>query len=543
MAVYTVLSFTNWIIDIIGELGLDDLIANAPDACLAVACMVLFSMILAVVASLTVAIAKNAGNWKKRGNEELYYSFAHGSGIYQSKRIFREARSKVWNYKWWFFSFAGMAHLLGGISCGSKFLAFLLSFLYIPISAMGFLEMLLRFTVGTLILCVISLLYKVVLLLLWIINLIMMPFAVLADKKRRQIQHCSNCYREFDLPVIECPNCGTRHKNLTPGTTGLLWARCSCGKFMSCNALTGRAKMNAACPKCGEELAAASYNPLTIQVIGGNKSGKTAYISAFQHVYLNSLSVDKQRKTKLFRDDDFDDLENQFQNGIPEPSSESIVNSYSIVHTTGRLNYDGVSIYDIPDEAINSASFERNPLNLGYMDGIVLIIDPLSVDTERCNSKLADGVDSVEGYSDDDIEGLIVSFINIYSDITSRKTMRKTRTPIAVLISKADLSVIDEKIGEDAIRKKQKSHASIGKISPKVRNEVCKDYLLSIGLANAVRNIESVFSNVAYFPVSAVGHMPKQGVSYEPRGVIEPIQWIALKSGKMTGNLRNGLRG
>ena len=61
------------------------------------------------------------------------------------------------------------------------------------------------------------------------------------------------------------------------------------------------------------------------------------------------------------------------------------------------------------------------------------------------------------------------------------------------------------------------------------RDEICRAFLNDNGLANVVNNLESVFSEVCYFPMSAVGHSPEAGVAFEPFGVIDPVAWIAKK--------------
>ena len=54
--------------------------------------------------------------------------------------------------------------------------------------------------------------------------------------------------------------------------------------------------------------------------------------------------------------------------------------------------------------------------------------------------------------------------------------------------------------------------------------------MISIGMANTINNLESVFSKVQYFPSSAMGHMAEEGTPFSPFGVIEPIGWIASQN-------------
>lgn len=100
--------------------------------------------------------------------------------------------------------------------------------------------------------------------------------------------------------------------------------------------------------------------------------------------------------------------------------------------------------------------------------------------------------------------------------------------PVAVLISKADIKVVMREVGLPQIKAKFKaSPDSYGNNMNIARNEICKEFLHNSGLANAMNNLESVFSNIAYFPVSAIGHLSKTGKTFEPFGILEPVTWIA----------------
>jgi hypothetical protein len=45
------------------------------------------------------------------------------------------------------------------------------------------------------------------------------------------------------------------------------------------------------------------------------------------------------------------------------------------------------------------------------------------------------------------------------------------------------------------------------------------------GYENAVNLIEAEFTNIRYFPVSAMGHDVEDG-QYEPWGVLDPVFWL-----------------
>ena len=106
-----------------------------------------------------------------------------------------------------------------------------------------------------------------------------------------------------------------------------------------------------------------------------------------------------------------------------------------------------------------------------------------------------------------------------------------SRVPVAVLINKSDIEVVNREIGWDAINElfNQNPAAYNNKLDI-ARDQICKEYMLKIGLVNVMNNIEATFSNVSFFPVSAIGHIAEDGVAYTPVGVINPVAWIAKES-------------
>lgn len=69
------------------------------------------------------------------------------------------------------------------------------------------------------------------------------------------------------------------------------------------------------------------------------------------------------------------------------------------------------------------------------------------------------------------------------------------------------------------------------------RNEICRNYIISLGMANAINNLESVFPNVQYFAVSAMGHIFQEGQPFVPIDVIEPIAWVAAQNNSKLSSL------
>ena len=480
-----------------------------------------------IVASLVKAIINNRATWKKKPGSELMFSFAAGSGQFQRSHIYKDAHKYLFDKKWFVFSFAGLAFRLGNYENHSKAIAFLCSLAYLPLAILGIAEMIIRCIAGVVTCFVVNLTYIVFLIVLWVINLVIMPLCNLADKASWMTQHCPKCYSTFKLPVFECPHCGAKHKKLYPGSCGLLFAKCTCGHFIPCASASKRKELKSYCPKCDFALAGSNIKALTVQVIGGNSSGKTAFIAAFQHQYVEAIKNSGVRDVSTFPADDFNELEGMYHSGRTATSDE--VRAYYILHGSTGSADDGIVIYDVPDEVILSEQYERNPLNFAYSDGIIIIIDPLSVRSVRKECEATTGSASTNGFSDDSTEDIIVHFINKYSEVAGRMARRMSDTPVAVVIAKTDLTSIRRKIGTVKIKAEFFANQNQYLSFDAARDKVCRKYLADIGLANAINNLDSVFSKVSYFPVSSIGHC-EDGNPFDPQNIVAPMRWLARQS-------------
>ena len=473
-----------------------------------------------IAASLIKAIIINRASWKKKTGSELMFSYAAGSGQFQRSHIYKDAHKYLFDKKWSVFSFAGLAYRLGNHESHSKTIAFLSSLVYLPLAILGMAEMIIRYIVGVVAYFVINLAYIVFLLALWAVNLLLMPLFNLADKASWMTQHCPKCYATFKLPVFECPHCGTKHTKLYPGRSGLLFAKCNCGHFIPCASASKRKNMKSYCPKCDYALAGSNIKALTVQVIGGNSSGKTAFIAAFQHQYVEAIENSGIRNVSTSPADDFKELERMYHSGQTTKSPSDEVRAYYILHGSKGSSDDGIVIYDVPDEVILSEQYERNPLYFAYSD------DPLSVRSVRKECEETTGSASTNGFSDDSTEDIVVHFINKYSEVAGRMARRMSDTPVAVVIAKTDLTSIRRKIGTVKIKAEFSSNQNQYLSPDDARDKVCRRYLADIGLANAINNLDSVFSRVSYFPVSSIGHC-EDGSPFDPQNIIAPMSWLA----------------
>lgn len=451
---------------------------------------------------------------------------------YQRKLIYRNAKDLLYDRKWSWISAAGLAYRLGNCTNESKIILWLSSLLYLPLAFLGIIEMAIRVTLGFCFFFCLNIAIWSVLLVLGIVTRLFIPIFRIIDRTLRVEQHCPHCYTAFRLPYFRCPHCGEVHKNLIPGHCGILAAKCSCGHFIPSSVLSHRSKLVGVCPnpKCEMDLATANAKQFFIQIIGGNSSGKTAFSAAFQHQYLSLSQGNDVYSVSGEPRETFETLEYMYRNGVTESSSASEIGTYNYVHQLRGTAAQSLIFYDIPDEVLLSDEYEKSPLNFGYTDGIIIIIDPLSVASIRNECVRQGEISTTSVFSTDNCEAIIVDFINKFSEIAGRSARKMSDIPVAVLIAKSDIKRIKSSIGMPRIKAQyKKSPENYNNDLSIARDEICRAFLNDNGLANVVNNLESVFSEVRYFPMSAVGHSPEAGIAFEPFGVIDPVAWIAKK--------------
>ena len=492
--------------------------------------IIVWLAIIGIFASLVFSIIHGVRAWKPKQDSHLMYSYFCGTGRYQWGLIYKEAYTRLYDHKWWKISFAGIAYYIGNITLSSKVLSFALSLAYVPLTILGFLEMLVRDVVGTILLGLLAIVHWLAIFVLNIVALLLMPIYKIIDNVNRNYQHCSKCYYEFSLPEYICPHCGVKHSDLVPSNTGAIFARCECGKFISSFIFSGKSKYKAACPKCGEILGASNAKQFAVQLVGGNDTGKTAFLAALQHLVLNS-KMSKHGAILGHPSEAFGLLEQAYQSGETESSSATEVGVTTFIYDDGKsVKQNSMVFYDIPDEVILSDSYENNPLNFGYSNGIILMIDPLNLENVRQKLKSNGNESALIGSSEDDPEELIIDFINQYSKIVGRSANKMVSTPLAVIINKSDVDIVSNEIGEHIVKKVFESNPQRYNNSiVNAMSSVCRSYLEKNGMTNAINNLESTFSNICYFSVSAMGHQSQAGISFKPNGVIEPILWLTRK--------------
>lgn len=331
----------------------------------------------------------------------------------------------------------------------------------------------------------------------------------------RSIQsRCPNCKRISIVPVFRCPECGTPHVNLTPGAYGVFAIKCSCGSKLPTTIFNGRSQLEALCPYCETPLAASDAKQFGIQLVGGVSSGKTTFLTAYWHLYLESLRGDSGLEYECFPQESFDMLESWFQEGTSDATSERNANMYSVIHRRQDNLPCQMTIYDVAGEAFEDLTADIQQQQLRYCEGIIFIVDPTA----------APETNSVP----------ISGFVSEFKKMRGVQASRLSDIPVSVVISKADR--FKREIGLPKIKSvytagmREQEDGSEQSLEV-VRDEICRNFLMEHGYDAVLNIIDSEFANVRFFSASAIGHEAFEGDPYDPWGVLEPVEWIIVQSG------------
>jgi hypothetical protein len=383
---------------------------------------------------------------------------------------------------------------------------------------------------------VLSLPYVLVFVVAWFVDRIYLII-------RKIAQPCGNCQSKNTILYYECPKCGRVHKHLVSGPYGVFRHKCKCGQKLPCTFFNGRSiKAKPICPCCGNYIKGAGTRPFMIQMIGGSNSGKTVYISAFYHEFLEKVKKSQYIDYEVDKDDEnlFVDLEDWYM-GVPCESTKRMNSQmYPVQLYSNQLDVARKFIlYDIAGEMFNSgkADAEINQKQFHYCNGIVFILDPFSNNSYR--KEMEQIGERLPQYSDIESGDVVNTFLNYMAKTGNKSVGSVFQMPFSVVITKADVKAIRQRI--NMVKIKAEFNKNPGKYASidEARDSMCKEFLEEIGLAELTSIIDTRFKKVHYFLASPMGHEPDDS-AFDSWGVLEPIDWIIKEQDEKLYNLVEG---
>ena len=364
---------------------------------------------------------------------------------------------------------------------------------------------------------------------------------------------CRECKAKFMYPIYLCPNCGEKHDHLTPSVYGAFKRTCNCGEKLPTSVLSlkhKRADLDAYCPECakvGREtpLSDRASRPVCIPVVGGPSVGKSAFITAYANLFIDTISVDKGVDIEFYDtsvNSDYTTKKNFYRAGqivktavqTDVTRASSIAFSFFVKHQSlnpPRL----VHIYDIAGESFIDGANEIQK-QYDYCNGIILLIDPFSIPDvmARFGSKL--NSTDLGGTSSANIDSMMENFILTLEHTTGLLKSKILSTPLAIVINKTDEADLDLLIGDTAVERLMASNPEIFTNSYDAMDYLCREFLRKVDMLDVLAHIQQNFKKTRFFAASAIGHTLNQG-RYNPRNVTPVLDWIFKNSDKKLASL------
>lgn len=308
--------------------------------------------------------------------------------------------------------------------------------------------------------------------------------------KSRVYTICPNCFTKFRYPYYLCPTCGCVHKNLKPGKYGILKRKCLCGTKIPVVHFRKKDLMKCQCPHCNEIFVCRDSSPFCVSIIGGESAGKTS----LTYAGVNDLikEVNKKSWKMHFRnaveEEKIMNVLNYYNEGrsIEKNKNENLINLY--------LDLPNISfqkafyIFDESDENFRERSFFVNRKYFKYIDGLIIVIDPLTFkETNEFRKQSKDNAGDL-------LDKIILNLRKIHD----LKIEQSINIPTAVVINKMDL------------------FNYVGDIEQFIKEK---------GEENLIRKLEYNFNNYKIFSISSLGHDPN-GMPFRSEGVKEVAKWI-----------------
>ena len=392
---------------------------------------------------------------------------------------------------------------------------------------------------GTIFFLLFSLVFTVFLLTFFVLIYLGFSLVWLVDRgylyKNKIFTACHECKEKSLIPTYICSSCKAKHTNLTPGAYGILKRRCKCGEKLPATCFNGRSKLKAVCAHCESVLYDRECRPICIPIVGGRSVGKTAFITAFSHDFIETVAPVKGWEIKSYnsaKDAIYAEIKQDYSVGgtrmtdRPQDVTKTSSVSFSFFVHSRKFKPDRlVHVYDIAGEVFTDSDENEIQKQYEYCQGIVLIVDPFSIDSIRYKYEKDLSPEDLAGIGKADIGGIIDTFINKLRVVTGLSDRKMMQVPLAVVISKSDSASLDEEFSKEKVDALISSMANQNVLYQDALDCVCRNFFVQNGMESFLNIVDMKFKNNRFFACSAIGHKRDAG-EYAPKGVLEPMEWL-----------------
>lgn len=187
-------------------------------------------------------------------------------------------------------------------------------------------------------------------------------------------------------------------------------------------------------------------------------------------------------------------------------------------------------IYDIAGEVFTDGRENEVQRQYEYCHGILFIVDPFAIPSVVAQYGDRLTPEDRAGIGHADINGVIDVFLNKLREVTGLSDQRMSHVPLAVVLSKADSAGLDEVFDAARIEQVRAEHGK--KVDAfDAMDYLCRAFLREHQMHSFLSSIDMRFTTNRFFAASAIGHTRGAG-HYQPRGILEPMEWICSLSDK-----------
>jgi hypothetical protein len=344
----------------------------------------------------------------------------------------------------------------------------------------------------------------------WIVVVGLLRGVDFVVRKRREADaSCRSCHYVAARPCYAC-RCGEMHRDIRPGRLGGVWRRCGCGARLPTTVLRAARRLSPWCAKCGKPLhpAAGAVTDVRIPVFGPVSAGKTRLVYAGLLALRDAAAAAGGRL-------DFCDDESRV---AFEYGAELITNGDDTIKTSSKLlpaisarlvlptqRYGWLHMFDSGGEFYAHRDDNADLEFLDYAQGLVLVIDPFSIQSVRDQLGQATPAEARPATEDPEV---------VYQ--TTARRLKDFRVDIrsrwlAVTVVKADvLAGLPPAVG--------------------LKPGLVRQWLVDAGLDNMVLAAERDFGTIEYFVVASIPEA-KAGVAQSP---VNPLDWLLSRAGLST---------
>lgn len=337
---------------------------------------------------------------------------------------------------------------------------------------------------------------------------------------------CATCHNTYLIPHFKCSNCGRIHEKLVPGPYGIWKHTCLCGEKLPATFFAGRSNLESFCAVCGTSVIASDVRHVTFQLVGGTNVGKTVYLTAFFQQFKEKienssveLSIDPQFEPF------FTELEEYAQGASCPATAQLNAQMYPVFLDSDLDVRRQFSLYDIAGEMFHgSASSEtQQQQQFRHSKGFIFLLDPLSGGAIR--EEYINNQKDLSDFSVISSEAVADHFINYLIRMGYAKSNTPCTVPISIVITKSDVVEVKRALSPGKLKSLYKENIDNFPTMQQLQDSESRKFLHSMGFGTTIERLELQFSNLHYFPVSAMGHN-SVGESFEPWGVLEPVEWM-----------------